>query len=311
MARTHRWLVLLLGSFLASSSWAVIPENGWWWNSDESGRGFNIEIQNNLLFLSTFGYDNSGHPVWYVGGGAMTSDRDWTGTIYSTAGGQCYGCPYVAPQTVAVGAATLHFTSSQTAVLTVGSTSISVKRENFWLNESVPDAMMGQWSAVIGAAGDIFDAERIDYAFDYTSSGTVYAAGSRHGSTAAANAALVTYDYNHGEWLALLDSSAPYYRLFIFNTTGFNRVEGSFYIYAKGSSPTGSGTFYQAFRTASAAYIQTGNGPASSKREGPDGQAARDAQIYNALHQADEKAADPGVVEIARQLETAMRSLRQ
>jgi hypothetical protein len=242
----------------------------------------------------------------------MTSDRDWSGEVYATSNGQCYGCPYVAPQAIPVGTVTLHFTSSQTATLTVGGVTISVKRENWWLNETTPDAMQGEWSAVIGAAGDIFDGERIDFPSKYSASGTTYASGYRLGSNGSLNPALVSYDFNSGRWLALLDSSAPYWRLFVFNTTGFNRVEGNFWVYPKGGNPTGSGLFYQAFRTASAAFLQTGTGPASSKSAREGGIEERDESLYRAMQgRGDAKAVDAAIVEAARRLETEVSRFRQ
>ena len=45
---------------------AVLPDGGWYWNPAEAGRGFNIEIQDNLLFVAAFVYDVQGKPVWYV-----------------------------------------------------------------------------------------------------------------------------------------------------------------------------------------------------------------------------------------------------
>jgi hypothetical protein len=212
----------------------------------------------------------------------------------------------------------LHFTSSQSAVLTINGFSVNVQRYNFWLNETVPDAMLGQWSAVIGAAEDIiFDAERINYNGKYTANtGTVYASGNRLGSSGAANLALVTYFPSQGAWSALVDSSSSYYRLFIFNTTGFNRVEGSFWIYLKTSSPTGNGTFYQAFRTASAARIITGIGPGSSKGVATGeatAQKEKDARLAEALGEGRSAKAllsEGDVLEIAKAMEAMLKSHR-
>lgn len=48
-----RATVVALFILTASQSvFALLAENGWYWNTSESGRGFNIEIQNNLLFMS-------------------------------------------------------------------------------------------------------------------------------------------------------------------------------------------------------------------------------------------------------------------
>jgi hypothetical protein len=309
--------LFLVSLFFVGNASAVIPENGWWWNAAESGRGFNLEIQNDLLFFASFAYDLNGNPVWLTAGGQMTGERDWSATLYVTAHGQCFGCPYTPPQLIPAGVVSLHFNSSQAAVLTVNGYSVNVSRFDFWLNNTAPDAMMGQWSAVIGTSFDIFDGERIDYSIRRTDSSGTYLGGNRLGSTLALNPAVVSYNFSTGSWSALLDSSTSFYRLFIFNTTGFNRVEGSFYIYQKGANPTGGGTFYQAFRTASAARIQTGIGPGSSKRALDADQLERleqrDALLYQQLNQGqavEKSATPPELIEIARALEERLAAQR-
>jgi hypothetical protein len=303
-------------ALVATHASAIIPENGWWWASNEGGRGFNIEVQNNLLFFAAFAYDGNGAPTWITAGGPMTSDRDFTGALTRYSSGQCFGCAYVAPTPIAAGTLTLRFTSSQTAVLTINGTSISVKRFDFWeLNEVAPDAMMGEWSSVIGAGGDIFDGERIVYRSKATDSSGTYLAGFRLG-TSGTNAAVVLYSSSTGRWTALLDSSTGFYRLFDFSQTGFNRIEGSFWVYAKGSSPTGSGLFFQAFRTASAAFVANGTGPASTKALPDAGLLARleerDRDLWLTL---DREGKTRGPVEVplyerARLLEQRLEALR-
>jgi hypothetical protein len=311
-----RALIALL-AMAATHAAAIIPENGWWWASNEGGRGFNIEVQNNLVFFAAFAYDTSGAPTWITAGGSMTSDRDFTGELTRYTAGQCFGCAYVQPTAVPAGTLTLRFTSSQTAVLTINGTAIDVKRFDFWENETAPNAMMGEWSAVIGASGDPFDAERIVYAARITSNGTPALAGSRLGTSAASNAAAVLYTPSTGRWTALLDSSPSFYRLFEFSQTGFNRVEGNFWIYSKGDNPGGAGTFYQAFRTASAAFVQNGAGPASTKRaldvDLTPVLDARDLALYLALERAGKMrdAVDETVIERARLLESMLEEARR
>jgi hypothetical protein len=303
----------------ATHAAAIIPENGWWWASNEAGRGFNIEVQNNLLFFAAFAYDSGGAPTWITAGGAMSSDRDFTGPLTRYTSGQCFGCAYVAPTPVAAGTLTLRFTSSQTAVLTINGASISVKRFDFWENDVAPNAMMGEWSSVIGASGDVFDADRITYNTRTTdSSGGPILGGSRLGSTASSNPAVVLYSPATGRWTALLDSSTSFYRLFDFGQTGFNRVEGNFWIYAKGGSPSGSGTFFQAFRTASAAFVQSGAGPASTKRldvDLPFSQVldARDDALFITLEAQGKLLGrvEPDLADRARALERELAILRQ
>ncbi len=32
----------------------ISPENGWWWTAGEPGRGYIVEVQNQLVFVATF-----------------------------------------------------------------------------------------------------------------------------------------------------------------------------------------------------------------------------------------------------------------
>lgn len=280
---------------------AVIPENGWWWASNESGRGFNIEVQNNLLFFAAFAYENNGAPTWLISGGPMSGDRDFSGALTKFSAGQCFGCPYSAPAQIAAGNLSLHFTSSQTAVLTINGTSISVKRFDFWgLNETVPDAMMGQWSMVIGdSTFPVYEGERIDWTSHRSDSNGPYLAGNRLGS--ASNISTVAYSSSGQNYYALLDSSSSYWRFFKWTTTGFNRIEGAFWIVDKtASGPSGSGTFFMGHRTASAAYVQTGNGPHASKRasrEDSELQESRDASLAKAVGLRTMSEIDPDALE--------------
>ena len=43
------------------------PEGGWWWNPNESGRGFFLEWQGGELFIAGYMYDDNGQPIWYLG----------------------------------------------------------------------------------------------------------------------------------------------------------------------------------------------------------------------------------------------------
>jgi len=307
--------LLLISVLFSANSWAIIPENGWWWNPSESGRGFNLEIQDNLLFFASFAYDSNGNPAWYTAGGPMTSERDWTAQLIVTSRGQCFGCAYVDPVRTVVGTVTLRFTSSQTATLTINGFSLNVERFDFWWNNLRPDAMAGEWSAVIGAAGDIFDAERIDYTAKRTDTSGTYLAGYRLGGTGSTYPAIVRYDATLGSWTALLDSSASYYRYFRFNQTGFNRVEGTFWVYPKGGTPSGSGTFYQAYKTASYAFLTTGTGPASTKSsEVLDASAfdERDAALFARIsRRAKDKEVGNDILEAARALEARLRDLKR
>jgi hypothetical protein len=80
---------------------AFQPVTGWWWNPDESGSGYSVEVQGNSLFIVGFMYETSGRPVWYFSAGPMSSDKTFHGTVFQYANGQTIGGAYHPPGTPA------------------------------------------------------------------------------------------------------------------------------------------------------------------------------------------------------------------
>ena len=97
------------------------PENGWWWNPAESGRGFFIEWQGNTFDLAGYMYDDQGNPVWYLAVYATTDITQAAGNWWTYANGQTLtGIYKPATQTSNNFApVAIRFTSSTTAVLTL------------------------------------------------------------------------------------------------------------------------------------------------------------------------------------------------
>ena len=81
---------------LAAPAQAGQPENGWWWNASESGRGFFIEWQNGSADLAGYMYDDAGNPVWYLSV-YETPDPAFSGSWWSYANGQTMGGAYKPP----------------------------------------------------------------------------------------------------------------------------------------------------------------------------------------------------------------------
>lgn len=79
---------------LASPQALAVPEAGWWWNPDESGSAYSIEIQGNRLFMAAFTYTPEGRAVWHVAAGNLTQDGRFGGDITEYAGGQTLSGPY-------------------------------------------------------------------------------------------------------------------------------------------------------------------------------------------------------------------------
>jgi alpha-tubulin suppressor-like RCC1 family protein len=97
------------------------PENGWWWNPQEAGRGFFIEWQGDWADLAGYMYDDSGNPVWYISVYETPNTRQFSGSWWSYANGQSMGGVFKpATQTSDhVAPVTVQFNSPDTAIMTL------------------------------------------------------------------------------------------------------------------------------------------------------------------------------------------------
>lgn len=85
---------LVLGAFAASPTRAYQPEAGLWWNPNESGSGFTIELQDNLLAFTGYLGEAGGAPVWYTSAGFLQGNALYEGPLLRFTGSQCAGCSY-------------------------------------------------------------------------------------------------------------------------------------------------------------------------------------------------------------------------
>jgi hypothetical protein len=110
------------------------PENGWWWNPDESGRGFFIEWQGGKADIAGYMYDDNGKPVWYISVYDTPNPRVFSGNWWTFANGQTMGGLYKAPTFTSDHFAPLsiNFTGPDTAVMTLpGGRTTNLKRQRF------------------------------------------------------------------------------------------------------------------------------------------------------------------------------------
>jgi hypothetical protein len=104
------------------------PQTGWWWNPDESGRGYSIEVQGSSLFLAGFMYDDFGNPLWYFGAGPMTTERHFESDLLLFSGGQTMSGPYRPPGTpLRVGRIGVDFSAADRATITTSDASVAQK----------------------------------------------------------------------------------------------------------------------------------------------------------------------------------------
>lgn len=289
---------------MSSTASAMLPDNGWYWNPNESGRGFNIEIQNNVLFMSGFVYDQAGNQVWAVSGGTMSSDRFYSGTAYVTSGGQCVGCAYRAPTNTAIGNITVNFSDEQHATITFNGTAIQVQREPFGLDFTNPvTPLFGEWATTEGSVSfPVYFGERLSFTRPFTgNSGTPVAAGNRTGDTAR----VLVGNYTPGVgWGMLLDSAPSYYKVYVFTFTGFNRMQGISSTFLKTSQPSGYLDMLGS-RVQSGVAAAGGNAPGVAVKNALSGAELDELNAAEAAHQT--KAAPAELIEVAKRLRDAIR----
>lgn len=100
---------------------AFTPVTGLWWNPNESGTGYNIQVQGGVLVVTMYSYVAGGEPVWYLVVGALANAGSGvaaTGTLDKFRGGQCASCMYQMPSLMGNdGGMTITFTSPTAATM--------------------------------------------------------------------------------------------------------------------------------------------------------------------------------------------------
>lgn len=250
-------LLVLLGSKVAS---AVVPEQGLWWNPAESGRGYGIELQDNILFITYYAYTPAGASAYYTSSGrysATTNRADLDFASFTS--GQCFGCSYQRPTGASLGAVRAQFTSSMTGSLHLpGGLSILIQRQNF-LGTEPRDSLYGTWHLTSGGLGVYFG----DVLWLKAPNNSQQ--GGFQGNRVDTQRLLVGAPMANGDIAILVDSSASYYAFYVFSWR-LNGWAGSSWTYLKTSQLSGNGLPFFASRilgkTHSAAAISS---PSASK----------------------------------------------
>lgn len=223
MKLVSRSLVMLaaLAGFASLASAATVggPTPGLWYNPQESGRGYNIDVQGDTMIVSTYVYDQAHDPIWYLSSGTFDHETGvFTSTYDSYTGGQCFGCPYVAP-TPHVGAGgpiTITFHTNQTATITYPGGSSDIVKFAYGFPTRT-DVLYGEWAFSYETGGNVtgdwivFDSSQTD------DTGAVFAKGHAAGDSTVT--ALGIYDgvYREAQVLVTDGSTQRFYRYGIFD----------------------------------------------------------------------------------------------
>lgn len=298
-------LLIPLMLLIAAPAHAFTPETGWWWNPEESGRGFTIEVQDNTLFIATYVYQDAGQPVWYVASGKLWGYGGSDPEPYVRArlqrfeNGQCLGCPYQGRPDEDEDFAEpirIDFTSRTSGEITWNDGSTTpIRRHNFALgNEN--EKMLGEWRMVIDFSpvaedgfafwsGDalVFDQVDTDEQGPFLDGYRRFSRFHHSGDTDdPGNAA--------GEFTDGSGGGPGSYTIVVHNSTdpdewwlayylevGIDSFDGVAEVYCEDDSdpeckPTGEGVPVRGWRSASRKYVVDGTGPHG--KSAPSGMAA-------------------------------------
>lgn len=276
----------------------ITPESGWWWNPDQNGRGFSIEIQDNVIFLAAYTYDAEqtdgiNKATWFVASGVLTGDDQFSGQLLAVENGQCFGCDAKTPTNEVAHDISILFTSRTTAELQVDGEDISLQRFNFAPSfNNREQKLMGQWSIIsnmMDEASSVYSdvlAEMLVFDEIYESDGTTYIAGCRVSRTTIAyctdedredNWALATYRDELDQYVIVSKQPVLYYRAY-WMTMDSNVGRGWVDQYSSvASADYDDSVWFRAYRSASKSFVDGDDGPAK-----PGAQAfnTNAAQVY-------------------------------
>lgn len=258
------------------------PESGWWWYPAESGRGFNLEIQDNVVVMSTYVYEADGRPTWYLASGTLDDQKRFTAELDRFQGGQCITCDFEQPdqQRGFAGPLEIEFQSATRGVLRWEGGTVPIRRHHYAFVDEI-DLMLGEWQMVVDFSADndgfafyagdvlVFDIDTTDDVDDLYEGFRLKSDFDRTGSGPGDAAGL--FDEGSGLHIILVDDDDDHW-LAYFVTVGTNRFEGIAELYEKDTEPRFEGSPVEGFRTESRTAVQkTG---ATSKSPGSGGAVA-------------------------------------
>ncbi len=265
-----KWLATLFLLLQMSGAWAqaqytdFTPESGWYWDPEASGRGINVEVQDNYVGVAVYTYDSLGNPTWYLAAGQLQGNSRLDATIDRFVDGQCIGCSYSAPtyQQGYAGNITIEWITPTLAEVWWPGEHFFVQRDWFGLGDAWQH-MLGEWQAVLDFYGSSLSFPFLGdaYTFDYIN-GDTFVGYRNHTLDDAAG-----YPDVDGNYLIIVREDSSNWLALYITDVGTNRMAGLAEFYPAGGTPTLNGYPFTMHRTASASFVQSGSGP--SKKATP------------------------------------------
>jgi hypothetical protein len=255
-----KYVCLLLLALLSQSAFAYSPASGMWWNPAESGRGYNIDVQNGTMVVTAYVYTSSGTATWFLAAGPYdNATSTFTTSLNAFSGGQCFGCSYSNPTSMGGGPLSIVFTSPETATMTFPGGSTQIQHEIYgYANKT--DYFLGEWAFTLNTSG-LLSTQWVVFNGHYTGSdGTVYASGQEDG--VSGTAALGLYDAADNVFIVAIADNVGYSFEYLFQEGDDRRMLGLGTIYSSGTTPPQPTEISSGSRLLFPAELSSGTAPA-------------------------------------------------
>lgn len=238
--------VLAMGFLLASSPATSLetiggPTTGLWAHAGDGGRGFNIDIQDGTMIVTTFIYTTTGAPIWYLSSGTYNHATGvFTSSYDSYSDGQCFGCAATPPvvHSGAAGPMRIQFHDNHSATLTTPAGSLEITKFDYGFG-SQNDRLFGYWVFSFDVAG-LVNGDYVIFNDTFVDSGgTLYVAG--YSDDALHRPALGRYVPNLDIFVVATQSSTSFVHDYQLSLDD-HRAFGFAWVIPSGQSPTGNGS---------------------------------------------------------------------
>lgn len=144
---------------VSTSLWAFMPANGIWQIDSETngqpGRGFTLDVENEVMFFTYYGYRADGSSLFYVAAGPVVN-KTFTGDLLNVQGGTSLGAAYKpAYLATSPGKVTLSFTSGTHGTMTLPGESPKAISKNSFGYANGPDGLLGYWQMNMRLSSEI------------------------------------------------------------------------------------------------------------------------------------------------------------
>lgn len=243
----HAIALAMFSLLLATSAHAQYlsaPKPGFFWNPAEPGKGWAIEVQDNLVFIASYTFQPSGiQSVFYTTIGTWDGiNKRVTGDLLEFTGGPCLNCGPANPSSRNLGTITFEFPTRDSGTVVFQGRRTPVVRllykyvaearsllSGVWHTTKGDGAYFGDFLRIIGPCTGSSCAGLVDPFYGYRVDG-----GAQRILLGALNPNVP------GEAIILIDSSTSYYDLYRIRG-GLDVFAGSSNVYLKTSTPTGNG----------------------------------------------------------------------